>query len=110
METSVPAVDSEEEIAALIEQLHAADQRLEHLLQGEVDSVTDRRGRTMLLRRAQGHLRQSELARQAAIVNALPAHIALLDPEGVVPGTSMTDFGLQEDEAQAIARFLMTLK
>jgi PAS domain S-box-containing protein len=82
MELTAPPQDSDEEIAALIEHLHAADQRLEHLLKGEVDSVTDRRGRTTLLRRAQGHLRQSEIARQAAIVNALPAHIALLDARG----------------------------
>jgi cytochrome c2 len=34
----------------------------------------------------------------------------LLDPEGVVPGTSMTDFELGEDDAHAIARFLMTLE
>jgi two-component system, sensor histidine kinase and response regulator len=80
--TPPPPIDSEEEVAGLIEQLHAADQRLEHLLKGEVDSVTDRRGRTTVLRRAQGHLRQSELARQAAIVNALPACIALLDARG----------------------------
>jgi ubiquinol-cytochrome c reductase cytochrome b subunit len=34
----------------------------------------------------------------------------LLDPEGVVPGTAMTDFALTEDEARAIARYLETLK
>jgi cytochrome c2 len=34
----------------------------------------------------------------------------LLDPEGVVPGTSMTDFSLDEGEAQALTRFLMTLQ
>jgi ubiquinol-cytochrome c reductase cytochrome b subunit len=34
----------------------------------------------------------------------------LLDPEDVVPGTSMTDFQLGEDDAQAIAQYLMTLK
>ena len=76
--------DQQSEIALLIEQLHATDQRLEELLAGEVDTVTDRQGRTMLLRRAQGELRQSELARQSAILGALPAHIALLDARGVI--------------------------
>lgn len=33
----------------------------------------------------------------------------LLDPEGVVPGTSMTDYFLDEDEAVAMARFLQTM-
>lgn len=34
----------------------------------------------------------------------------LLDPEGVVPGTSMTDFSLEEGEARAITRYLLTLR
>lgn len=75
---------SQSEIALLIERLHATDQRLEELLAGEVDTVTDRQGRTMLLRRAQGELRQSELARQSAILGALPAHIALLNARGAI--------------------------
>ena len=76
--------DKQAEIALLIERLHATDQRLEELLDGGVDSVTDRQGHTMLLRRAQSELRQSELARQSAILGALPAHIALLDARGVI--------------------------
>ena len=75
---------SQSEIALLIERLHATDQRLEELLAGEVDTVTDRQGRTMLLRRAQDELRQSELARQSAILGALPAHIALLNARGTI--------------------------
>ena len=82
--SSVAFDNPQSEIAALIEQLHATDQRLEELLDGAVDSVTDQQGRTMLLRRAQGELRQSELARQSAILAALPAHIALLDMRGVI--------------------------
>jgi ubiquinol-cytochrome c reductase cytochrome b subunit len=41
-----------------------------------------------------------------------PGYVAaiVLDPEGVVPMTSMTDFGLLEEEALAIARYLMTLR
>ena len=76
-----PVVD---EISALIEVLHHTGQRLEELTGGEVDAVTDRNGRTFILRRAQDQLRQSEAARQAAILNALPAHIALLDTQGVI--------------------------
>jgi len=54
------------------------------LLAGEVDSVMRADGSTMLLKRAQGHVRIVELAKQAAILNALPEHIALLDSRGVV--------------------------
>ena len=81
---SAPSPDTEDEVTALIERLHETDRRLEQLLGGQVDSVTDRQGRTTLLRRAQGHLRQSEITRQAAIMNALPAHIALLDARGEI--------------------------
>ena len=34
----------------------------------------------------------------------------VLDPEGVVPGTSMTDFFLEEEEARSIVHYLMTLR
>jgi len=81
---SAALVESGAEVAALIEVLHATDRRLEELLAGEVDSVTSKDGRTTLLRRAQEHLRHSENARQAAILSALPAHIALLDTQGVI--------------------------
>lgn len=74
--------DQKEEVSALIETLHATGQRLEDLTAGEVDTVTDRRGRTVMLRRAQDHMRYREAAKQAAILNALPAHIALLDAQG----------------------------
>ena len=46
--------------------------------------MADRDGRTFLLRRAQDQLRHSEAAKQAAILNALPAHIALLDTQGLI--------------------------
>lgn len=74
----------DEEVAALIEMLHATEQRLEELTGGEVDTVADRHGKTILLRRAQVQLRDSEAAMQAAILNALPAHIALLDSQGKI--------------------------
>jgi diguanylate cyclase (GGDEF)-like protein len=73
-----------EEIAALIEVLHQTGQRLEELTAGEVDTVADHQGRTFLLRRAQEKLRHAEASKQAAILNALPAHVALLDHQGVI--------------------------
>lgn len=76
------AQDTEREVAALIETLHRTGQRLEELTVGEVDAVVDREGHGFLLRHAQEHLRLGEAARQAAILNALPAHIALLDTQG----------------------------
>ncbi|MDP2708416.1 MAG: hypothetical protein Q8O70_13075, partial [Burkholderiales bacterium] len=81
-ETPPPPADANEEVSALIETLHRTGQRLEELTAGEVDTVADREGRTFLLRRAQEQLRHSEAAKQAAILNALPAHIALLDTQG----------------------------
>ncbi|MBE0612037.1 MAG: EAL domain-containing protein [Burkholderiales bacterium] len=74
--------DANREITALIQLLHRTEQRLEALTGGEVDAVADQDGRTLLLQRAQDHQRHSEAARQAAILNALPAHIALLDAQG----------------------------
>jgi len=72
------------EVSALIETLHTAGQRLEELTAGEVDTVANHQGRTVLLRRAQEQLRHSEAARQAAILNALPAHVAVLDAQGLI--------------------------
>ena len=74
--------NADEEIAALIQTLHRTGERLEELTAGEVDTVADRDGRTFLLRHAQEQLRHSEAAKQTAILNALPAHIALLDAQG----------------------------
>ncbi|MEO7324118.1 MAG: PAS domain S-box protein, partial [Dokdonella sp.] len=73
-----------EEITALIETLHRTGQRLEVLTSGQVDAVVDRSGKTFLLRHAQERVLSSEIARQAAILNALPANIALLDTQGVI--------------------------
>ena len=73
-----------QEILALIETLHATGQRLEELTAGEVDTVANRDGRTVLLRRAQEHMRQHQAAKQAAILDALPMRIALLDEQGVI--------------------------
>ena len=83
-DTPSRAGDATDELAVLIETLHETERRLEELTAGEVDAVTDRDGRTFLLRHAQYHLRQSEAAKQAAILNGLPAHIAMLDVQGVI--------------------------
>ena len=77
-------LDANIEIAAIIETLHKNEQRLKELTAGEVDAVSDSQGRTFLLRHAQEQLRLNEAARQTAILNALPAHIALLDTRGVI--------------------------
>ena len=76
--------DPPEEISALIETLLATERRLEMLTAGEVDTVADHEGRTFMLLRAQEQLRRTESAKQAAVLNALPAHIALLDAQGLI--------------------------
>jgi diguanylate cyclase (GGDEF)-like protein/PAS domain S-box-containing protein len=73
-----------EEVFSLIETLSKTDCRLEELTSGQLDTVRDVGGQTFVLRLAQEALMQSGDARQAAILNALPAHIALLDAEGMI--------------------------
>ena len=75
-------IEASTEIEALIETLHGAEQRLEELTAGEVDAVVSHRGRATLLRLAQIQLRESEAVKQAAILDALPARVALLDGQG----------------------------
>jgi diguanylate cyclase (GGDEF)-like protein/PAS domain S-box-containing protein len=77
-------VEANQEISALIESLLLTEQRLEELTGGEVDTVADKDGRMFLLRRAQNHKRENDAAKQAAILDALPAPIALLDNQGRV--------------------------
>ena len=91
--------DKSEEISTLIERLHHFEQRLEELTAGEVDTVSNRAGRTIVLQRAQEHLRQSEAVKQAAILNALPAHIALLDSQGGIASVNQAwrQFGSAND-------------
>lgn len=74
----------EAEIATLIRTLHQTEQRIELLTAGEVDTVTDADGRTLLLHRAQQQMRRAQESRQAMLLNALPAHIALLDGQGII--------------------------
>src|SRR4051794_32009246 len=84
IKSSLPPVDSSAEISALIGTLLESERRLEELTGGEVDAVTDNQGRSFIFRRAQEQLRHSEIARQATILNALPANIALLDTNGII--------------------------
>lgn len=79
-----PTEDVGEEIANLISVLHDTGQRLEKLTGGEVDAVSTLDGRSFVLLGAQERLRLSEAAKQSAILNALPAHIALLDSRGEI--------------------------
>ncbi len=53
-----------EQIAGLITTLNHTEQRLEELTAGEVDTVSDDEGRSLLLRRAQEHLREHDANRQ----------------------------------------------
>jgi PAS domain S-box-containing protein len=77
------AKDAGEEISAIIRQLHELEQRLQELTGGEVDAIVRPSGQSYLLQQAQEKLRQNE-ATQSSVLNALPAHIALLDRAGVI--------------------------
>jgi diguanylate cyclase (GGDEF)-like protein len=72
------------ELSDLIATLHETGRRLEDLTAGEVDAVADPEGGTFMLRRAQDRLRLSDAANKAAVLNALPAHIALIDTRGLI--------------------------
>ncbi len=78
------------ELERLVDQLHDVHQRLVELTGGQLDAVTHRSGRSYLLHDAQQHLRERESYQrqyakmQATILNALPAHIALLNLNGVI--------------------------
>ncbi|KQW97190.1 hypothetical protein ASC94_10405 [Massilia sp. Root418] len=72
------------EVHRLIVTLQESVERLELLTGGEIDSITDRHGRPFLLRPAQEQIRLNDAARQSAMLNALPAHIAMLGPDGLI--------------------------
>ena len=76
--------DQSKPIADSVETLLRTEKRLEKLTHGEIDAVTDQQGHTVLLRPSQEHLLKSEAVRQTAILDALPAHIALLDKQGFI--------------------------
>jgi PAS domain S-box-containing protein len=115
--TSPLARERSAEISSLIETLHRTQKRLEELTAGEVDSVVDQEGHAFFLQRAQEELRLSESIRQGAILDALPAQIALLDAQGVILSVNeawrrfasinvlqMPDFGLGENYVETCER------
>ncbi len=73
-----------EEVTRLLEVLLKTGRRLEELTSGQVDTAMDPEGRVLLLRGTREQLERNEMARQAAILNALPANIALLDIDGTI--------------------------
>jgi diguanylate cyclase (GGDEF)-like protein/PAS domain S-box-containing protein len=73
-----------DELSRLIAQLHETEQRIAILTRGEIDAVASIEGQTYLLRQAQEQLRNEASARSADILDALPAHVALLDADGLI--------------------------
>lgn len=73
-----------DEMSRLIATLHETERRIAFLTKGEVDAVANSAGHMYLLREAQTQMRKDGSARYAAILNALPANVALLDADGVV--------------------------
>src|SRR5271154_2500769 len=63
-----------------------------HFLKAVVtpDSATERRGRVSVFRRAQDWLRHRGATDQAAILNALPGHVAVLDLRGGILSVNKT--------------------
>ncbi len=82
--SSASGEESADEISRLIRTLQTVDARLEEITGGEIDSVAGADGSFYLLRRAQVQARNADSEKQAAILNALPAHVLLLDPTGVI--------------------------
>lgn len=79
-----------EDLVELVARLREIEERIVELTAGSVDAVLDRQGRPWLLSSAQLELRErSELQRkfseqQSAILDALPANIALLNAQGEI--------------------------
>jgi PAS domain S-box-containing protein len=82
--------DAEVEVAALVRQMNDIQRRLQVLTGGEIDAIVDPDGQTHLLPAAQAGLADAASAQrriaaaQSAVLDALPAHIAVLDPSGVI--------------------------
>jgi PAS domain S-box-containing protein len=80
--------ESSDELLALIQNLQEAQRRIVDATGGKVDAVLVTPSGPVLLPAAQQQLLRNEAeyrqfaAEKAAILDALPAHIALLDPEG----------------------------
>jgi diguanylate cyclase (GGDEF)-like protein/PAS domain S-box-containing protein len=89
MSEAAPPAESDD-FSVLIRALKDTDARLEELTAGEVDAVADREGHAFLLQRAQAQFRDAEAAKQAAILDALPACVALLDARGIITSVNAT--------------------
>jgi PAS domain S-box-containing protein len=80
----------DDELSGLISTLHETQQRIFALTEGGVDAVLHPSGSFYLLIDAQAELRLKEAVQrqfateQAAILDALPAHIALLSSKGII--------------------------
>jgi PAS domain S-box-containing protein len=85
-----PASNPQAEINALVRNLRTTELRLQKLMVGEVDAVIHPGGHAYLLHKAQKKLQQSEAVQrelaetQMAILNAMPANVALVDSHGVI--------------------------
>ena len=114
MSTAIPIAQppAAAEIRALIAALSSADARLDVLLGGAVDTVADGEGRLFLLRRAQDDLHRSEAAHQAAILDGMPAHVAVLDSQGRIVSVNAgwkkfgLDNGLRTERAAVGSSYL----
>ena len=107
---AVTGAQREAEIARLSELLHVTERQLEELTAGEVDTVANRDGHTLLLRRAQEAMRSAEADRQVALLNALPAQVALLDAQGRIVSVNdawrrSVDNALLPDPGVVVGRF-----
>lgn len=77
-------------IAELVQAIQAAEAELQQMMGGQLDAVVTPGQQPYLLRDAQEKLSASEAAQrslaetQIRILNALPAHVALLDGNGVI--------------------------
>ena len=81
--TTLPAdVQVSEEVASLTEALRANMQRLQELTVFEARAGLSAESGENLMRLAKDQLHYNEAAKQVAILNALSAHIALLDHQG----------------------------
>ncbi|MBB1251407.1 PAS domain-containing protein [Rhizobium sp. G21] len=82
--------DFDDELARLVERLQETQQQILALTNGLVDAVMPASGNLLLLPETQTHFRDQALAYQAfaaeqpAILDALPAHVALLSATGEV--------------------------
>lgn len=63
-----------------------------------VDSATQRRGGVSVFRRAQKWLRHDTSSQQTALLNALPAHVAVINSQGVITSVNEAwrQFGIAE--------------